>query len=71
MSEKDLSNLIYEELVAHRKVELVLTIDAYEGECLAVKVAGKEYFLAWETFEGIQPVEEFLIRKGKQAGASP
>ena len=63
MSENDLSVLIEEELVKGKKVELVLAEDVVEGECLAVKVAGKKYFLAWETFEGITPLDTFLIRK--------
>jgi len=63
MSEKDLSCLISEELSKGKKVELVLTKDIHEGDCLAVKIGSKEYFLAWETFEGIEPLEEYLIRK--------
>jgi len=65
MSEKDLSCLIEEELVKGKRVELVLTKDVYEGDCLAVRVGGKEYFLPWELFEGIYP-EEYLIRGEKK-----
>jgi len=70
MSEKDSNDLIDEELTAGRKVELILTIDAYEGKCLAVSVAGKEYFLAWETFEGFIPLEENEIRRQAEKEAT-
>jgi len=63
---KDLSSLIESALRANKKVELVLTNDVQEGECLAVKIEDKEYFLVWETFEGIEPLEEYLIKKPKR-----
>jgi len=68
MSEKDLSCLIEEELTKGKKVELVLTHDIHEGRCLAIRIRSKEYFLAWETFEGIEPLEEYLIRKPFEKG---
>mgnify|MGYP001592757813 CR=1 FL=1 len=59
----DLSELIELELRRDRKVELVLTEDAYEGECLAIRFEnGKEFLVAWEAFEGCNP-DEFEIRK--------
>ena len=67
MSEKNLGFLIESTLKAGKKVELVLTEDIYEDKCLAVKISKQEYFLAWETFEGIEPLGEYLIRKTKEA----
>lgn len=63
---RDLSFLIESALRNNKKVELVLTNDVQEGECLAVRIENKEYFLAWETFEGIEPLEEYLIKKPKR-----
>ena len=58
-----LDSLIEKTLKSGKKVELVLTEDIYEGKCLAIKIGKKEYFLAWETFEGIEPLEAYLVRK--------
>jgi len=62
----DLAELIDIELQRNRRVELVMAMDAYEGQCLAIRLEnGKEYFVAWEVFEEAD-AGEYEIRRVKR-----
>lgn len=58
--------LIDSELEKGRKVELVLTEDIKEGNCLAIKVEdGREFIIDSALFEGME-ADDYLISKPKR-----